>query len=68
MPTMALTIAHRRAFCEDSWAPATSPAAHLLLTCAAKTIDTMPKGRQQKSVVRIAQTRWLGGGAPCGAP
>ena len=38
-------------------APATSPACHLLLTWAAKTIETMPRGRQQKSVDRIAQTR-----------
>ena len=59
--------ANVRAFLEDSWAPATSPAAHLLLTCAANTIEAMPRGRQQNSVLRMAHTRWLGGGAPPGA-
>ena len=29
-------------------------------TCEEYTIDTIPSGRQQNSVVRIAQTRWFG--------
>ena len=42
------------AFLEDSIAPATSPVAILLFTCAAKIIDTTPTGKQQNIVARIA--------------
>lgn len=45
---------------EASHAPAISPAARRPSTFEANTIDTMPSGKQQKSVVRIAQTRLLG--------
>ena len=56
-PATADQIAHCLALLDDSWAPATSPAAHFELTCAAKTIEAMPSGRQQKIVDRIAHTR-----------
>jgi hypothetical protein len=55
------------AFLEASKAPAESPICHLLLTWAAKTIETMPSGQQQRMVARIAPTRWFGGGGPVGA-
>jgi hypothetical protein len=42
------------AFLEDSRAPAVSPAAILLFTCAAKMIDAMPRGGQQNMVATIA--------------
>jgi hypothetical protein len=42
------------AFFDDSIAPATSPAAILLLTCVAKTIETTPAGKQHNTVDRIA--------------
>ena len=54
---MAAMIANRFAFSDEAWAPATSPEAYLPLTWAAKTIDAMPNGRQQKIVDRMAQTR-----------
>nr|AAP70385.1 Uvs126 [uncultured bacterium] len=57
---MADQMAHFFALSEESCAPARSPAASLPLTCAANTIDTMPKGRQQNNVDRMAHTRWLG--------
>ena len=60
--------ANLRAFSEESCAPAMSPAAYLLFTCAANTIDAMPSGRQQNNVLRMAHTRWLGGGVPPGPP
>ena len=66
-----MIVAHSanvRALREDSCAPVKSPAAYLLLTWAANTIEAMPSGRQQNSVLRIAQTRWLGGGVPGGPP
>ena len=55
-------IAQRRAFRDDSCAPAWSPTAHLPLTWAAKTMLTMPGTGQQRIVVRMAQTRLDGGG------
>jgi hypothetical protein len=54
---MAAQMANLLALTEASWAPATSPRAHLLLTWVEKTIEGIPRGRQQKMVVRIAQTR-----------
>src|SRR5688572_5423009 len=53
-------IDHIFALLDASLAPRTSPAASLLPTCDAYTIATMPVGRKQKSVTRIAHTRWLG--------
>ena len=41
------------AFCDASCAPAMSPCASFEFTCAAKMIDTMPRGRQQQSVTTI---------------
>jgi hypothetical protein len=67
-PTTAETIAQVRAFWEAFCAPTTSPWAHFELTCAAYTIETTPAGRQQKIVVRMAQTRLLGGGGVVGCP
>ena len=40
-------LIHFPASAADCWAPATSPAFHLLLTSADLTIATMPRGRQQ---------------------
>jgi len=45
-------------------APSTSPDAHLLLTCVAKTREKTPKG-QNRSVDTTAQMRWFGGGDDC---
>src|SRR5687767_1601116 len=59
-PATALMIDHIFALLDASLAPRTSPAASLLPTCDAYTIATMPVGRKQKSVTRIAHTRWLG--------
>ena len=50
-------MANLLALAEASWAPATSPRAHLLFTWVEKTIDAMPNGKQQKIVVKMAQTR-----------
>jgi hypothetical protein len=41
-----------------------SPMAHLLLTCRAKTIETMARSGNNRTVDRIDQTRWVGGGVP----
>lgn len=51
---------HVVAFFEQSIAPWKSPAEILALTCAAYTIDTMPNGRQQNKVTRIAGARRVG--------
>ena len=53
-------MAQFNALREASCAPARSPAARLPSTCAANTMETMPSGRQQNSVLRMAHTRWLG--------
>jgi hypothetical protein len=55
--TTAATIAQIFAFREDDTAPAKSPDCHLPLTCAAYTIDTIPAGRKQNRVARMAHTR-----------
>ena len=57
MPAAADQIANCFALRDDSWAPVTSPADHFELTWAAKTIDAMPSGRQQRMVLRMAHTR-----------
>lgn len=46
--------AHMHALREAARAPSMSPALRRPSTWAAYTIDTMPSGRQQNSVVRIA--------------
>jgi hypothetical protein len=59
IPTTAAQMANLLAFAEACSAPATSPMAHLLLTCVEKTIEAMPRGKPQphRIVDRIAQTR-----------
>ena len=52
-PMAAPIIANIFAFWDASCAPATSPCAHFEFTCAAKMMDTMPRGRQQHSVTTI---------------
>lgn len=61
--TVAL-MANIFAFLEALRAPAMSPMAHLLLTCRAKTIETMARSGNNRTVDRIDQTRWVGGGVP----
>jgi hypothetical protein len=48
---------HVLAFADDRLAPWISPAWSFAFTCAAKTIATMPNGRQQQIVLRMAGTR-----------
>jgi hypothetical protein len=50
---MANLLALSDAFC----APSTSPMAHLLLTCAANTIEATPNGRKPRTADRIAHGR-----------
>ena len=57
---MIAQVANFFAYSAESCAPATSPWAHLLLTCAAKMIAGIPSGQQQKSDT-IAITRLLAG-------
>ena len=67
MLTITDHLIHLPASAAAWFAPATSPAAHLLLTSADLMIATMPKGRQQNRVTRIDQTSLLSGG-PAAAP
>ena len=55
-PAIVAHIANLLAFTEASWAPATSPSAHLLLTWVEKMIAGMANG-QHRRTVRIAHTR-----------
>jgi hypothetical protein len=57
MPTTTLIIVQSRACFEERSAPSKSPALFFEEAWEAKTIDTIPVGRQQKSVTRIAGIR-----------
>ena len=57
MPMPNETHAQSFACSDDRFAPSMSPLAICPLTLAAYTIDTMPVGRQQNIVVRMAGTR-----------
>ena len=56
-PTPKETRAQVLALADACRAPAMSPAWSFPFTWAAKTMDTIPKGRQQKIVTRMACTR-----------
>ena len=56
IPQMTEAVIHFWAFWDAACAPAMSPIASLPLTLDALTIATMPNGRQQKSVARMAPT------------
>ena len=62
MPAMRAHIAHAFDLFASSTASSYCPALYRSLTLHEWMIDMMPKGRQQKSVVRIAHTRLLLGG------
>ena len=57
MPMPNETHAQTFACSDDRFAPSRSPLAVCPLTLAAYTMDTIPVGRQQNIVVRIAGTR-----------
>jgi hypothetical protein len=67
-PVPAAMSAHFLASLAASRACAYAPEAHSELTFLALTMDTMPNGRQQKTVVRMPHTTLFPGAASCPYP